>query len=284
MSINVSNRWAVGRNEFSRFTMDEIVDNFLVRGLFQPDHVELIYTHYDRFVVGGIMPVKKTVSLGTVDEMRSEYFLERRELGVINVGGPGKVVVDDGEFSIGPKESIYVGMGNRKLEFSSDDASSPAKFYFNSAGAHKAYPTKKVGLEEAEVMPMGDPTASNERVINKLIVISNLDTCQLQMGMTELKPGSVWNTMPAHTHARRMETYFYFEVPDDQAVCHFMGPRDETKHVWIGSDEAVVSPPWSIHSGVGTSNYTFIWGMAGENIDYADMDTFQPNEFRASAQ
>lgn len=284
MSINVSNRWAVGRNEYSRFNMEEIVDNFLVTDLFQPDHVELVYTHYDRFVVGGIMPVKNTVSLGTVDEMRSEYFLERRELGVINVGGPGKVAVDDGEYSIGPKESIYVGLGNRKLEFSSDDSSNPANFYFNSAGAHKAYPTKKVGLDEAEVMPMGDPKTSNERVINKLIVISNLDTCQLQMGMTELKPGSVWNTMPAHTHARRMETYFYFEVPDDQAVCHFMGPREETKHVWIGNNEAVVSPPWSIHSGVGTSNYTFIWGMAGENIDYADMDTFQPNEFRASAQ
>ena len=282
MSINVSNRFAVGRNEYSRFTMEEIVDNFLVSKLFQPDHVEIVYTHYDRFVVGGVMPVKEVISLGTVDEMRAAYFLERRELGVINVGGAGKVSVDAGDFDIAHKEGIYVGQGNRKIEFSSDDPASPAKFYLNSAGAHTSYPTKKIGLKDAEVAPMGDPLTSNERVINKLIVTSTVDTCQLQMGMTALAPGSVWNTMPAHTHARRMETYFYFEVAKDQAVCHFMGPRDETKHVWVGDCEAVVSPPWSIHSGVGTSNYTFIWGMAGENVDYADMDVFQPNEFRAS--
>ena len=284
MSIKVSNRYAVGLGEFGRFNMAELVDNFLVTDLFQPDHVELVYTHYDRFVVGGVMPVKNVVSLGTVDELRAEYFLERRELGVINIGGAGKVSVDDGDIEIAHKEGIYVGLGNRKIEFSSVDPASPAKFYVNSVAAHKSYPTKKIGLKDAEVMPMGDPLTSNERVINKLIVSGTLDTCQLQMGMTELKPGSVWNTMPAHTHTRRMETYFYFEVPDDQAVCHFMGPRDETKHVWVGSDEAVVSPPWSIHSGVGTSNYTFIWGMAGENVDYADMDTFQPSQFRANTK
>jgi 4-deoxy-L-threo-5-hexosulose-uronate ketol-isomerase len=284
MTINVQNRYAVGRGEYSRFNMSELVDNFLVGDLFQPDHIELVYTHYDRFVVGGAMPVNETVSLGTVDELRAEYFLERRELGVINVGGPGKISVDDGDFDIAYKEGIYVGRGNRKIEFSSDDPANPAKFYFNSVAAHQAYPTKKISLDDAEVAPMGDQLTSNERVINKLIVTSTLDTCQLQMGMTELAPGSVWNTMPAHTHARRMETYFYFEVPEDQAVCHFMGPRDETKHVWVGSDEAVVSPPWSIHSGVGTSNYTFIWGMAGENVDYADMDVFQPNEFRANGK
>jgi 4-deoxy-L-threo-5-hexosulose-uronate ketol-isomerase len=264
--------------------MAELVDNFLVGDLFQPDHVELVYTHYDRFIVGGAMPVNEVVSLGTVDELRAEYFLERRELGVINVGGPGKIAVDDGEYELAFKEAIYVGRGNRKIEFSSDEPDHPARFYFNSAGAHQDYPTRKVGLPDAEVQPMGDQVTSNERVINKLIVTSTVDSCQLQMGMTKLKPGSVWNTMPAHTHARRMEAYFYFEVPDDQAVCHFMGPREETKHVWVGSNEAVVSPPWSIHSGVGTSNYTFIWGMAGENVDYADMDTFQPNEFRARAR
>lgn len=284
MTINVSNRYAVGRGEYSRFNMSEIVDNFLVGDLFQPDHVELVYTHYDRFIVGGAMPVNETVSLGTVDELRAEYFLERRELGVINVGGAGKVCMDDGDFEVAYKEGIYVGRGNRKIEFSSDDPANPAKFYLNSVAAHQTYPTKKISLEDADVMPMGDQLTSNERVINKLIVTSTLDTCQLQMGMTELAPGSVWNTMPAHTHARRMEAYFYFEVPDDQVVCHFMGPRDETKHVWVGDCEAVVSPPWSIHSGVGTSNYTFIWGMAGENVDYADMEVFQPNEFRASGK
>lgn len=284
MNIKVTNRFAVGRNEFSRFTMDEIVDNFLVGDLFQADHVELVYTHYDRFIVGGAMPVNHAVSLGSFDELRTEYFLERRELGVINVGGPGKIALDDGEFELAYKEAIYVGCGNRKIEFTSADAANPARFYINSAAAHQTYPTKKVSLKTAEVMPMGGQLTSNERVINKLIVTSNLESCQLQMGMTELKPGSVWNTMPAHTHARRMETYFYFEVPDDQAVCHFMGPRDETRHVWLGTDEAVVSPPWSIHSGVGTANYTFIWGMAGENVDYADMDTFQPFEFRANGK
>lgn len=284
MTINVTNRFAIGMGEYARFTMSEIVDNFLVRDLFQPEHIELVYTHYDRFVVGGVMPVHDVMSLGTVDELRAKYFLERRELGVINVGGPGRVSVDAGDFDIDHKEGIYIGRGNRKIEFSSVDPDNAAKFYFNSAGAHQDYPTKKVSLADAEVMPMGDQLTSNERVINKLLVTSTVDSCQLQMGMTELKPGSVWNTMPAHTHARRMETYFYFEVPEDQVVCHFMGPRDETKHVWMGDGEAVVSPPWSIHSGVGTSNYTFIWGMAGENVDYTDMDIFQPNQFRASAK
>ena len=284
MTITVSNRYAVGRGEYSRFNMRELVDNFLVGDLFQPDHIELVYTHYDRFIVGGAMPVNKTLSLGTVDELRAEYFLERRELGVINVGGRGKISVDDGDFDIAYKEGIYIGRGNRKIEFCSDDRANPARFYCNSVAAHKAFPTKKISLDDAEVTSMGDQLTSNERVINKLIVTNTLDTCQLQMGMTELAPGSVWNTMPAHTHSRRMETYFYFEVPEDQAVCHFMGPRDETKHVWVGSGEAVVSPPWSIHSGVGTSNYTFIWGMAGENVDYADMDVFQPNEFRVNGK
>jgi len=284
MTINSSNRYAVGRNEFASFDMEKLVDNFLIGNLFQPDRVELVYTHYDRLVVGGAMPVHETVSLSTVDDLKAEYFLERRELGVINVGGAGKVRTDEGDIDIAFKEAIYIGRGNRVIEFSSDDSSNPALFYFNSAGAHQSYPTKKISLADAQVMPMGEQATSNERVINKLLVTGNLETCQLQMGMTELKVGSVWNTMPAHTHARRMEAYFYFEVPENQAVCHFMGPRDETRHVWVGNNEAVVSPPWSIHSGAGTSNYTFIWGMAGENVDYDDMDVFQPNEFRASAK
>ena len=281
MTINATNRYAIGQAEFSGFDMKKLVDNFLIANLFRPDQVELVYTHYDRLIVGGGMPVDTVVSLGAVDELKAAYFLERRELGVINVGGAGKVSVDDGEYDVGYKEAIYIGRGNRKIEFSSLDTANPAKFYFNSAGAHQGYPTKKIGLEDAQVMPMGEQSTANERVINKLLVTGNVDTCQLQMGMTEIKSGSVWNTMPAHTHARRMEAYFYFEVADDQAVCHFMGPREETRHVWVGNDEAVVSPPWSIHSGVGTSNYTFIWGMAGENVDYADMDVIQPQEFRA---
>ena len=280
VSMNVSNRYAAGIREFSRFDMQDIVENFLVRGLFKENHAELVYTHYDRFIVGGAMPVDDTVALTTVDELRAEYFLERRELGIINVGGPGKVSVDVGDFDLDFKEALYVGKGNRKLEFSSDSPANPAKFYLNSTPAHKSYPTKAVTLDDAEVMPMGDKATANERTINKLLVTSTVDSCQLQMGLTELKTGSVWNTMPAHTHARRMETYFYLNVPENDAVCHFMGPPDETRHVWVGNEEAVVSPPWSIHSGVGTSNYSFIWGMAGENVDYADMDTFQPREFR----
>ena len=280
VTTNVSNRFAAGLGEYTRFDMKEIVENFLVTALFQGDHAELVYTHYDRFLVGGVMPVHEPVTLTTVDEIRAKYFLERRELGVINVGGPGKLSVDAGNFELEFKEALYVGRGNRKLEFSSIDPDNPAKFYLNSTPAHQSYPTKKVTLRDAEVMPMGDKSTANERIINKLLVTGTVESCQLQMGLTELAVGSVWNTMPAHTHARRMETYFYLNVPENDAVCHFMGPPDETRHVWVGNEEAVVSPPWSIHSGVGTSNYSFIWGMAGENVDYADMDTFQPCEFR----
>ena len=280
VTINVSNRYAAGRGEYARFNMEELVEHFLVRDLFQENHAELVYTHYDRFIVGGVMPVDEPVLLTTVDELRAEFFLERRELGIINVGGPGKLSVDAGDYALDFKEALYVGKGNRKLEFSSDNPDNPARFYLNSTPAHQSYPTKLVTLDDAEVMPMGDKATANERTINKLLVTSTVDSCQLQMGLTELATGSVWNTMPAHTHARRMETYFYLNVPENDAVCHFMGPPDETRHVWVGNQEAVVSPPWSIHSGVGTSNYSFIWGMAGENVDYADMDTFQPCEFR----
>jgi 4-deoxy-L-threo-5-hexosulose-uronate ketol-isomerase len=282
MSIHVSNRYAVGRAEYSRFTTAELIDSFLISRLFQPDHIELAYTHYDRLVVGGAMPVNEPQSLGTVDALRAEYFLGRRELGIINVGGPGIVTLDDDRYELNFKEALYVGRGNSRVELSSAAPAHPAMFYLNSAPAHTRYPAKKIGLDDAEKLPLGAAETSNERVINKLIVISNLDTCQLQMGMTELRPGSVWNTMPAHTHARRVEAYFYFEVPDDQAVCHFMGPREETKHLWIGNNEAVISPPWSIHSGVGTCNYTFIWGMAGENVDYDDIDVIRPAEFWSS--
>ncbi len=284
MTLRMSNRFAVGESEYSRFTMNQLVDSFLVSKLFQPNHIEMVYTHYDRLIVGGAMPTDQALELDSVEELRAVYFLQRRELGVINVGGPGRIKVDDGELTLENRDAAYIGRGTRKIEFFSQQAHKPALFYFNSAPAHQSFPNQLIRLQDAERSPAGDEKNCNERVINKLIVTSTVDTCQLQMGMTELMAGSVWNTMPAHTHARRMEAYFYFQVPEDQAICHFMGPQHETRHLWLGNHEAVVSPPWSIHSGVGTGNYSFIWGMAGENVDYEDMDTFQPNQLRRCAQ
>lgn len=218
------------------------------------------------------MPVKESLHLEAIDPLKQPIFLRNRELGIFNVGGKGKVKVGETVFSLDYKEALYLGSGDREVYFESDDAGNPAKFYFNSATAHRNYPDKKVTKAEAVVAEMGSLETSNRRNINKMIVNQVLPTCQLQMGMTELAPGSVWNTMPAHVHSRRMEAYFYFEVPDDQAVCHFMGEVDETRHIWMRGDQAVLSPEWSIHSAAATSNYTFIWGMAGENLDYGDQD------------
>ena len=218
------------------------------------------------------MPVAAAIDLESIDYTKSDFFLERREMGVINVGGKGEITVDDTTYTIDCKEALYIGRGAKKVRFASENPQKPAKFYLNSAPAHQTYPTKLVTQADAEVVEIGSLETSNARTIRKLLVNSILPTCQLQMGMTELQAGSVWNTMPAHTHNRRMEVYFYFELSEDQAVCHFMGLPDETRHIWMHNEEAVISPPWSIHSGAGTSNYTFIWGMAGENLDYGDMD------------
>lgn len=201
-------------------------------------------------------------------------------MGIINVGGSGSVTVNGTKYGLAYKEALYIGRENKEVIFNSDDAANPAKFYLNSAPAHKIFPTKKVSQQDAEIVELGSMETANARTIRKLIVNSVVETCQVQMGMTELKTGSVWNTMPAHVHDRRMEVYFYFEVPEDQAVCHFMGEPQETRHIWMANNEAVISPPWSIHSGSGTSNYTFIWGMAGENLDYGDMDFCKINELK----
>jgi 4-deoxy-L-threo-5-hexosulose-uronate ketol-isomerase len=227
---------------------------------------------YDRMVVGGAMPVDEALHLETFEHLKQPSFLCSRELGIYNVGGKGKVKVGDTVFELDYKEALYLGRGEREVYFESDDKNKPAKFYFNSATAHKNYPDKKITKADAEVMELGSLETANHRNINKMIVNQVLPTCQLQMGMTELAPGSVWNTMPAHVHARRMEAYFYFEVPADQSVCHFMGEVNETRHIWMQNDQAVLSPEWSIHSAAATSNYTFIWGMAGENLDYGDQD------------
>ncbi|WP_257667387.1 5-dehydro-4-deoxy-D-glucuronate isomerase [Parapedobacter tibetensis] len=272
MSVHYESRYALGPRETKSLDTEELRSNFLIETVFSDDEIQLVYTHYDRYIAGGAKPVSKALTLETIDALKAPYFLERRELGIINVGGVGKVDVDGVSYELGFKEALYVGKGNKEVVFSSIDAANPAKFYLNSAPAHHAYPTKKVTKAEAEIVELGSMETANHRIINKLLVASVVETCQLQMGMTELKAGSVWNTMPAHTHDRRMEVYFYFEVPERQSVSHFMGQPQETRHIWMQNEQAVISPPWSIHAGAGTSNYTFIWGMAGENMDYGDMD------------
>jgi 4-deoxy-L-threo-5-hexosulose-uronate ketol-isomerase len=273
-------RYASHPADAKSYDTDRIRKEFLIPRVFEADEISLVYSMYDRYIVGGAMPVSKALKLETIDELKAAYFLRRREMGIINVGGDAKITVDGKVFDIAYKEALYIAMGAKDVVFESKDKSQPAKLYINSAPAHHAFETKKVTKADAEVVVMGTLETSNHRTINKLIVNSVVPTCQLQMGMTELKPGSVWNTMPAHTHNRRMEAYFYFEVPEKQTICHFMGQPDETRHIFMQNDMAVLSPSWSIHSAAGTSNYTFIWGMAGENLDYSDMDTRQPNELK----
>ncbi|NKI27356.1 5-dehydro-4-deoxy-D-glucuronate isomerase [Arenibacter sp. 6A1] len=265
-------RYACSPNETKELTTEGLRKEFLIQNLMEADSVNLVYTHFDRYIVGGAVPVTTSLKLTTIDPLKSDYFLERREIGIINVGGAGTVTVNGEKYPLAYKEALYIGRENKDVVFSSDNAKTPAKFYLNSTPAHKVLPTKKISQSDAEVVELGAMETANARTIRKLIVNSVVETCQVQMGMTELKTGSVWNTMPAHVHDRRMEVYFYFEIPQDQAVCHFMGQPQETRHIWMGNNEAVISPPWSIHSGSGTSNYTFIWGMAGENLDYSDMD------------
>ena len=272
MNDNYDVRYAVGPRETNQMGTEALRKEFLIEQVFGIDKIKLVYTHYDRYIAGGVIPIKESVVLGTIDPLKADFFLERREMGIINVGGKGYVKADGETYSLEYKEALYLGSATKEVSFSSDNIKSPAKFYLNSTPAHNTYPSRKVGRDEAEIVDLGTPETANARTIRKLLVNSILPTCQLQMGMTELKSGSVWNTMPAHVHDRRMEVYFYFEVPEDQAVCHFMGAPNETRHIWMANEQAVISPPWSIHSGAGTSNYIFIWGMAGEILDYGDMD------------
>jgi len=265
-------RYAQSPKEVKQMDTAALRENFLIENVFEANQVNLTLSHFDRYIVGGAMPVNQKLDLPNPDDLKANYFLERRELGIINVGGKAIITADGEQFELDYKEALYIGKGTKEVSFESADAAEPTKLYINSAPAHHTYPTKKVSKAEAEIVELGTPETANHRIINKLLVNSVLPTCQLQMGMTELKSGSVWNTMPAHTHDRRMEAYFYFEVPQNQSVCHFMGQPQETRHIWMQNDQAVISPNWSIHSGAGTSNYTFIWGMAGENLDYGDMD------------
>ena len=272
MKTNYEVRYAAHPEDAKSYDTARLRRDFLIERVFVADEVNMVYSMYDRMVVGGAMPVSEPLKLEAIDPVKAPYFLTRRELGIFNVGGAGVVKVGDKCFDLDFKEALYVGSGERDVVFESKDAANPAKFYFNSTTAHRNYPDKKVTKADAIVAQMGSLEGSNDRNINKMLVSQVLPTCQLQMGMTELQPGSVWNTMPAHVHSRRMEAYFYFEVPEGDAVCHFMGQPDETRHIWMRGDEAVLSPEWSIHSAAATHNYTFIWGMGGENLDYGDQD------------
>ncbi|MEG1545099.1 MAG: 5-dehydro-4-deoxy-D-glucuronate isomerase [Tannerellaceae bacterium] len=280
MKTNYELRYASNPRDAKSYDTARLREEFLIPVLFVNNEVNMVYSMYDRVIVGGAMPVGEELTLETIDPLKAEYFLQRRELGIFNVGGTGVVDVDGEKYQLEFKEALYIGAGVKKVTFISVDAEKPAKFYFNSAPAHTSYPTKKITKADAIVMELGSLEMANHRIINKMIVNEVVQTCQLQMGMTELLTGSIWNTMPAHTHSRRMEAYFYFEVPEGQAVCHFMGEPTETRHIWMEGQQAVLSPEWSIHSAAATHNYTFIWGMGGENLDYGDQDFYKHTDLR----
>ncbi|MDE3742831.1 5-dehydro-4-deoxy-D-glucuronate isomerase [Maribacter polysaccharolyticus] len=272
-------RYAANPIDARKYGTEELRKEFLIDTLFVENQIRLTYSMYDRYIVGGVMPVGEDLKLETIPYLKSKNFLDRRELGIVNVGDKGKVTVDGKVYELNKKEALYVGQGSKEVVFSSEGEDRPL-FYINSAPAHKSFPTKKVGAGEAEVVQLGDEKYANKRVLNKLIVNSIVETCQLQMGLTELLPGNVWNTMPAHTHNRRMEAYFYFDLEEGQTISHFMGEPQHTRHIFMENNQAVLSPEWSIHSGSGTCCYSFVWGMAGENLDYGDMDVCAPNELK----
>lgn len=282
-------RTAASPKDVKHYTTQRLREEFLIPQLFFVDEIKLVYSHIDRIITGGVMPVKEVIALKAGEELRTEYFLERREMGVINIGGAGKIIADGREYAVGHKEGMYLGMGVKDIAFASMDSSNPAKFYLNSAPAHTSYPTvliKPEGEEEDGVVVVKDSNKvelgsledSNHRTICKYILPGQVESCQLVMGMTSLEPGSVWNTMPSHTHDRRMEVYLYFDMPEDAFVMHYMGEPTETRHIVVRNEQAVISPSWSIHSGSGSRNYTFIWGMVGENQDFDDMDAVANQE------
>ena len=300
-TVNYTVQTATHPDDFKNFETEKIRSRFVMEKVMEPDRINVTYTMYDRLVYGGAMPVEKELTLDTFEELKAEYFLERRELGVINVGGPGEVKVlntasgQQQGYGLEFKEALYVGCGKKVVTFKSLDKANPAKFYLNSAPAYKEYVTQRITSDQKCTKPgytignyivAGSAKGSNARCINQLIVYPVLSKipgggcCQLQVGLTELQEGSVWNTMPQHTHNRRMEAYFYFNVPDGQAICHQMGRPQEQRLVWLHNEQAITSPEWSVHSAAGTSNYMFIWGMAGENLNYGDMDKVDVTDMR----
>jgi len=262
------------------YTTDDLREKYLMEQVFICDEVNFMYSHFDRIVAGGIMPVNKALTIEAGKEFGTEYFLERRELGVINIGGAGKIIADGVVYDMASKDGLYVGMGTKDISFESADKQNPAKFYINSAPAHTTYPTVHIEISKANPVPMGTVEECNKRTIYQYVHPAVLKSCQLLMGMTVLDKGSVWNTMPCHTHERRMEVYFYFDMDENSAVFHLMGEADETRHIVMRNEQAVISPSWSIHSGCGTKNYTFIWGMVGENQTFTDMDAVRMEDLR----
>ncbi len=277
-------RYSANPNDVKRYTTEELRKEFLIENLYRADEVVAVYSHVDRMVTLGCMPVNETVSIDKgIDvwaNFGTHYFLERREIGIFNIGGDGKITVDGTVYELGYKDCLYITMGVKEVLFTSNDAAKPAKFYMVSAPAHRSFETRLLKIADANKKPLGDAATSNKRTINQFIHPAVLQTCQLSMGMTVLESGSVWNTMPAHTHERRMEVYMYFEVPEDQAIIHLMGQPHQTRHIVMTNEQAVISPSWSIHSAAGTSNYTFIWAMGGENQEFDDMDVIPTNELR----
>lgn len=277
-------RYSANQKDMKRYTTKELRDEFLITDLYAADEIKAVYSHVDRMVTLGCMPVKESVSIEKgIDCWKTfgtDYFLERREIGIFNIGGAGSITVDGTVYQLGYKDCLYITKGAKKVYFASDDEQKPAKFYMVSAPAHTAYETKLITIAEAKKRPLGEAATSNKRVINQFIHPDVLKTCQLCMGMTSLEPGSVWNSMPCHTHERRMEIYTYFEVPEEHIVMHFMGEPTETRHLVMKNEEAVISPSWSIHCGAGTSNYTFIWAMGGENQAFDDMDNLKPTDLK----
>ncbi len=284
-------RMQASPRDVKNYTTDRLREEFLIQNMFVEDNIKMVYSHADRIIVGSAMPVEQKLKLEAGSELRAEYFLQRREMGVINIGGTGSIMIDGKTYQVGHKEGMYIGKGAKEIVFVSESCDNPAKFYFNSTPAHKEYPTVLIrpeGTEEPGVIiikpenkvELGSLEESNHRTICKYILPGQVESCQLVMGMTSLVPGSVWNTMPCHTHDRRMEVYLYFELPEDAFVMHYMGEAQETRHIVVRNEEAVISPSWSIHAGSGSRNYTFIWGMAGENQDFSDMDGIENKELR----
>ena len=293
--MNIKIQLACHPDDVKHYDTERLRKSFLMEKVMAADEINLTYTLYDRMIYGGVMPVNQVLKLESFNDLKAEHFLDRRELGVINIGGNGVVTVDGVEYPLNFKEALYVGCGKKEVTFRSLDAACPAKFYVNSAPAYKEYVTQLITTDKsadpskyafAQSDRYGKMEDSNDRIVNQLIVnpvLSRVEgggTCQLQMGLTELQPGSVWNTMPAHTHTRRMEAYFYFNVPSGNAVCHLMGEPKQQRLVWMQNEQAITSPEWSIHSAAGTSNYMFIWGMCGENLNYADKDEIPYTEMR----
>jgi len=265
-------RFQSSPREVKGMNTQELRDNFLVQHLMQANLIQLVYSHFDRVIVGGVMPVSNPVLLPNEAELRAEYFLERREIGIINVGGAGKVEADGVVYELNKLDALYLGKGTRSVSFSSASADQPAQYFLLSAPAHHTYPNRRMQKDEAAPVHLGEKATSNERTIYKYIHQEGIQSCQLVMGLTVLKEGSVWNSVPPHTHTRRMEVYFYFDLPEAHRVFHLMGEPQETRHIVMANQEAVISPPWSVHCGPGTTNYGFIWAMAGENYTFTDMD------------